>query len=262
VDIDLREGLVEVPGELPTFASPGVEERAAAIGRIAADSYDYLSGLLGFRPEAQVLVVTEADWARVSGAPLYGLPNATNGTLVVAGTEAPFWESFSEMVAPADRPDLEAVYGATNGVVRLGSFMDLIAVHEVGHVFHEGTQHFPRLWLQELFANLCLHAWVAERSPNDLELLTTLPRLAGKAPAGTFEHTSRDDFERLYSNVGGPNYVWYQFRLQVQAGELYERAGAAAVRRLFDAFRLDDAALASRLATDVDPGLAEFSLAF
>jgi hypothetical protein len=76
VNIDLREGLVEVPGVLPTFASPGVGERAVAIGRIAADSYDYLCALLGFRPEAQVLVVTEADWARVSGAPLYGLPNA------------------------------------------------------------------------------------------------------------------------------------------------------------------------------------------
>jgi len=34
------------------------------------------------------------------------------------------------------------------------------------------------------------------------------------------------------------------------------------VRRLFEAFRLDDEALARRLATDVDPGLAEFSLGF
>ena len=262
MDITLRDGLVEVPGGLPTFASPGVEERAEAIGRMAADSHDYLSGLLGFRPEAQVLVVAEDDWGRVSGAPLYGLPNASNGTLVVAGTEAPFWESFAEMVQPADRSELEAVYGVRDGAVRLGPFMDLIAVHEVAHVFHEGTQHFPRLWLQELFANLSLHAWTAQRSPNDLERLTTLPRLAARAPTETFDHTSRDDFERLYSNVGGANYVWYQFRLQVQAAELYERAGAAAVRRLFDAFHFDDDALARRLAAEVDPGLAEFSLAF
>lgn len=261
MDIDLRDGLVEVPGRLPTFASPGVEERAASIARIAGDSHDFLSDVLGFRPQAQVLVVTEADWSRVSEA-LYGLPNASNGTLVVAGTEPPLWDSFADMVAPADRPEFEALYTDADGSVRLGPFMDLIAVHEVGHVFHEGTQHFPRLWLQELFANLCLHAWVVERSPQDFQLLTTLPRLASKAPAGTFEHSSRDEFERLYSGVGGANYVWYQFRLQVQAGELYERAGVAAVRRLFDAFRLDDAALASRLAAEVDPGLAAFSLAF
>jgi hypothetical protein len=82
---------------------------------------------------------------------------------------------------------------------------------------------------------------------------------AGSCPAGQDEVA---DFERLYSNVGGANYVWYQFRLQVQADELYDRAGSASVRRLFDAFRLDDDALARRLAADVDPGLAEFSLAF
>jgi hypothetical protein len=261
MNIDLREGLIEIAAGLPTFASPGVEDRAAGIGAIASDSYDYLCGLLGFRPEVQVLVVNEADWPRVSDA-LYGLPNASNGTLVVAGAEPPLWASFGEMVAPADRPELVDVYGDADGTLRFGPFMDLVAVHEVGHVFHEGTQHFPRLWLQELFANLCLHAWVAERSPQDLEILTTLPRLAGKAPAGIFEHSSSDDFERLYSGVGGPNYVWYQFRLQVQAAELYDRAGAASVRRLFDAFRLDNAALAARLAAAVDPGLAEFSLRF
>jgi len=42
VSVPLREGLVEVTGELPTFSSAGVEERAVAIGRIATDSYDYL----------------------------------------------------------------------------------------------------------------------------------------------------------------------------------------------------------------------------
>ena len=47
----LRDGLVEVPGGLPTFASAGLEARAALIGRIAADSYAYIAGLLGFSPE-------------------------------------------------------------------------------------------------------------------------------------------------------------------------------------------------------------------
>ena len=262
MNIELRDGLVEVPAGLPTFASAGLEERAKAVGVIASDSYDYLAGLLGFRPEVQVLVVSEADWAKVSETPLYGLPNASNGTLVVAGTEAPFWSSFIEMAGPDGHADLAAVYGASDGSIRLGSFMDLIAVHEVAHVFHEGSQHFPRLWLQELFANLCLHAWVAERSPDQLATLLTMPRLGAKAPPEAFDYRTRDDFERLYSNVGGPNYVWFQFRLQMEAAALYDRAGSAAVRRLFEAFRLDDAALARKLDAEVDPGLAAFSFEF
>lgn len=260
MNIDLRKGLVEVPGGLPTFASVGVEERAEAIGRIAAESYEYLAGLLGFRPEAQVLVVDEADWPNATQTPIYGLPNAWNGTLVVAGTEAPLWASFTEMVAEEDRAEFEAAYATPDGTIRLGPFMDLVAVHEVAHIFHQGTQHFPRLWLQELFANLCLHAWVADRSPADLATLMTMPRLGSKAPGESWAHSSREAFELFYTDMGGPNYVWYQFRLQVQAGALYDRAGTRVVRRLFDAFKLDDAALARRLADEVDPGLAAFSL--
>ncbi len=62
--------------------------------------------------------------------------------------------------------------------------------------------------------------------------------------------------------MSGPNYLWFQFRLQVEAAAVYDRAGSAAVRRLFEAFRLDDAALARRRDAEVDPGLAAFSLEF
>ena len=258
----LREGLVEVPGGLPTFASAGLEARAVLIGRIAADSHAYIAGLLGFTPGTQVLVLSEADWPSRTETPVYGLPNANNGTLVVAGTEAPFWGEVTEMVAEVDRPELARVYGDADGAIRLGSFFDLVAVHEVGHVFHEGSQHFPRLWLQELFANLCLHTWVAECSPASLPILMTLPRLGAKAAPEAFAYRTRDEFERLYSEVGGPNYVWFQFRLQLEAAALYDRAGQGALIRLFEAFRLDDAALARRLDEAVDPGLAAFSLAF
>jgi hypothetical protein len=263
VNTSLRDGLVEVAGGLPTFASEGLEARAGLIGRIAADSHAYIANLLGFRPEAQVLVLSEADWPGRTDAAAYGLPNASNGTLVVAGTEAQLWGELTEMVADADQTELARIYGTgADGAIELGPFFDLVAVHEVAHVFHEGTQHFPRLWLQELFANLCLHSWVAERSPSSLPILLTLPRLGAKAAPESFAHRTRADFERLYSGVGGPNYVWFQFRLQLAAAALYDAVGSAAVTRLFNAFALDDAALARRLDEAVDPGLAAFSLAF
>jgi hypothetical protein len=70
---------------------------------------------------------------------------------------------------------------------------------------------------------------------------------------------------------------WYQFRLQVAAAELFDSVGEVAVRRLFDAFRvdggtdrdsqafdesIDDVTLAARLSAAVDPKLGAFSLAF
>lgn len=260
----LREGLVEIKAAIPTFATSGLEERAVTIGRIADDAYEYISGLLGFRPDIQLLVLSEADWPSRTQTPIYGLPNASNGTLVVAGTETPFWAELVGMIDDADKPELASVYGdqASGGEIKLGPFFDLVVVHEVAHVFHEGSRHFPRLWLQEFFANLCLQAWVAVRRPEALPTLLTLPRLGAKAPAEAFRYRSRDDFERLYSDVGGANYVWFQFRLQLEAAALYDRAGSEAVTRLFEAFRMDDSALARRLEESVDPGLAAFSLAF
>ena len=181
-------------------------------------------------------------------------------------------------MAGGDRQaELATVYGGPDGTLHFDDFFDLIAVHEVAHLFCEGQVAFPRMWLGELFANLALHAWVAEEAPDSLDTLTTLPHLAALGSGEEFEHRSRDAFERLYSSVGGPNYVWYQFRLQVAAAELYDGVGEVAVRRLFDAFRVDggtdrdsqgfdesvdDAALAARLTAEVDPRLGDFSLAF
>jgi hypothetical protein len=261
VRIELRTGLVEVPGGLPTFASEGLEARASAIGAIAADSYDYLAGLLHLRPEAQVLVLSEADWASKSDVPIYGLPNAGDGTLTVAA-DAPLWSEVGSMVADEDRAELEAAYRAPDGSVAFGPFWDLVAVHEVAHLFHMGPVHFPRLWLQELFANLCLHAWVDRRAPASRATLLTLPRLGAKAPPEAFDYRTADDFERVYTSMPGPNYVWLQFRLQMAAAAVYDSAGEPSVARLFNAFRLDEEALATLLGDAVDPTLASFARTF
>ena len=277
MDIGLRAGLIETAGAVPTFASAGLEPRAAAIATIAGSSWDYLAGLLEHRPDVQVLVLSEADWADKCEVELFGLPNANEGTLTVAGTEAGWWSDLASMAGDDRQGEIASAYGGPDGKLHFGDFFDLIAVHEVAHLFSEGRVAFPRMWLGEFFANLALHAWVAERAPDSLDSLTILPRLAAQGSGEEFEHRSRDEFERLYSSVGGPNYVWYQFRLQVAAAELYDCIGQVAVRRLFDAFRVDggtdrdsqafdesvdDATLARRLSTDVDPTLGAFSLAF
>lgn len=263
MDLSLREGLIEVEGsDPPTFGSRGVEDRAGALAALAADAYDYLATLLGFRPSLQVLVLSETDW-KSKGEATYGLPHSLFGksSIVVAGTEAPFWSQVAELIGAADRPELVSTYGEVDGRVSLGRFFDLLAVHEMSHIFSGGAMTFPRFWLSELFANLCLHAWVSERVPDSLPLLLTLARLGAKLPPSRWRHGTLEDFERLYVGVGNANYAWYQFRFHLEAAAVYERAGPDAIVRLYAAFHLDGAALAQRLAA-VDPGLAEFSLAF
>ena len=161
MDIALRAGLIETAGAVPTFASVGLERRAAAVASIAGSSWDYLAGLLDHRPDVQVLVLSEADWADKCEVELFGLPNADKGTLTVAGTEAGWWSDLVSMAGDDRQVELATVYGGPDGKLHLDDFFDLIAVHEVAHLFCEGQVAFPRMWLGELFANLALHAWVA-----------------------------------------------------------------------------------------------------
>jgi hypothetical protein len=278
VDVNVAsDGLFEIAAAVPTFASAGLENRAAAVASIAGSSWDYLAGLLDHRPAVQVLVLSEGDWAEKGRTPLFGLPNAESGTLVVPGTEAGWWSALAPLAGDDGQAELSVVFGGPDGRIHLGDFFDLVAVHEVAHLFAEGMVVFPRMWLGELFANLALHAWVVLRAPDSIDTHTTLPRLAARSAGEEFEHRSRDAFERLYGSLSGPNYAWYQFRLLVAAAELFEGGGEPVVRRLFDAFRIeggtdrdsqgfdesiDDATLAERLSAAVDPKLGAFSLAF
>ena len=237
--------------------------------------------MLDHRPPVEVVVLSEADWPAKGRAELYGLPNAGEGVLVVAGTEVQWWSSLGALAGDAGQAEVAQVYAGPDGVVSLAGFFDLVAVHEVAHLFGDNEDAFPRRWLSELFANLCLHAWVERIAPEHLPVLVTLPRLTAGAPATDIQYQTRAEFEELYSAVGGPNYVWYEFRLQVEAAELYAAGGEEAVRRLFEAFRvgpghvpsddaeldalrksIDDEALAARLSDAVHPQLGAFSLAF
>ena len=72
-----------------------------------------------------------------------------------------------------------------------------------------------------------------------------------------------DDLTRAAGRATrGPNYAWYQFRLKLAARDLYRDAGEAAIPRLFETFRLDDASLADRLGRTVSPVLGELAIGF
>lgn len=166
------------------------------------------------------------------------------------------------VLTPAQRAEAEATYGTVDGRLDMSPFADLIAVHELGHLFHEQVPFgFPRLWLMELFANFCAHAYLADREPEQVPLWTMLPERMMALPVDRVRHRSLDDFERLYVGVGPENYCWYQFRLAVAARKIYDASGADALRRLYRTFaahenELTDPQLADLLKKRVHPTAA------
>ncbi|MCL4870834.1 MAG: hypothetical protein KJ063_17895 [Anaerolineae bacterium] len=226
----------------PVRFSTGARPRAVQIAARLEQAHRYLSEVLAFDPELRLLVLSPADWFAYTTYPLYGMPHYTARDTIIMGDEpASFWQGVVGMLDgvlnPTQRAEAETTYGTVDGQFDMSTFADLIAVHELGHLFHEQVPFaFPRLWLREMFCNLCVQAYLADREPEQLPRWTLLPARMMAVPVDRVRHRSLDDFERLYVGVGPVNYVWFQFRLAAAARELYDAAGVDALRRLYQTF--------------------------
>src|SRR6184192_2871520 len=173
------------------------------------------------------------------------------GNLIVAGQPADFWQCFVSMIGVESAESLkraEEVYRGPNGSIDFSSFFDMLAVHELGHIFHDQVPcRFPRAWLTEFFANLCLHAYVASVEPEQLSTLETFPRLIVALGPERFRYRTLEAFEALYTKVGPQNYGWYQCRLHLAAKKVYDAEAIPAVQKLWKTFAITDPQLVESL---------------
>jgi hypothetical protein len=258
--------LTELEGyPFPVFISPGTEDRGRLIADRSQRAYEFLGSTLEFEPDLRVLVLAPEHWKAYATFPLYGMPHYTEArTIAMAGLDSRFWQSL--LPAPGslshtDEDAMRAAYGQPDGSLNLSPFFDLLSVHEMGHVFHlQAACHFPRLWLMELFCNICLHAYVAGREPGQLRALETFPHIVAGAGAFDLQYRSLHDFELLYTDVGSRNYGWYQCRLHGAAKNIFDAGGIDTLRRLWKTFlRLHDTVtdddLAAVLEGEVHPAV-------
>ena len=252
----------------PVLFSAGTQTRTKRVATRCERAHHYLKGVLEFDPTLRLLVLSPEDWAEYAAVQTYGMPHSAEGeTLIVGAATADFFQSIGRMLddvlTPKQRAEMEAFYGMVDGKISMAPFADLLVVHELGHLFHEQVPFvFPRLWLMELFANLCLHTYVAEAEPEQLPVWTVLPERMMELPTDRVRHRSLEDFEKLYAGVGPENYVWYQCGLVVAAKSIYEAAGVDGLRRLYQTFAtqqgtLTDQQLAELLEARVHPVAAQ-----
>jgi hypothetical protein len=215
----------------------------------------------------RALVLSPVDWPKYTTYPLYGMPHYLDAqTLVIAGQNNSFWQSLTpplETLPPTAASAMRAAYGQADSSLDLSPFFDLLAVHEMGHLYHsQASRQFPRLWLMELFCNLSLHAYVVAEEPERLSQLEAFPRMICGMGHSHLQYHTLADFERLYVNVGPQNYGWYQCQLHNAAQRIYNAGGIEALQRLWDVpITFDgestDEELASQLENEVHPEVAQ-----
>lgn len=233
------------------YHSAGQVQRATAITRRLEKAMNFHEQLVQFRPTVTLLVLTAADWSSYTDFPVYGMPHYTDQqTLIVAAEDNPFWKSFIPPLdqLPADlRKQIETTYRNSNGEVSMEAFFDLLALHELGHAFHQqGGLKMHRNWMGELFCNILLHTYIAENEPEQLPALTVFPNMVIAGGTNGYKYTALQDVEDRYEEIGkyhAKNYGWYQSRWHHSAGVIYEAGGKALLTKLWNALQQQQTSL-------------------
>ena len=254
--------------EFEVYSSKNFEQPAAAIGQRLANAIRYHEQLLNYKPAITLLVLSAADWSTYTSFPVYGMPHYTNEkTLIVAIEDNPFWQSFMPALdqLPKELADqVRAVY-TKEGRLTMQPFFDLLAIHELGHAFHiQGGLTMQRMWMGELFCNIFLHTYVAEKEPESVPALTVFPNMIVSAGAKEYRYTRLQDIEDRYEEIAkqhAKNYGWFQCRWH--AGEIYNSGGKAVTVKLWKALKeqkekLSDDAIATFLEQKTHKSLADF----
>ena len=232
--------------------------RAQAAADVAADGYVYFSGLFsGVKHDIALIVANETEW---EGRQPYGLPFFNDddgqirpGIVVMPSGSGAFRRAMEQdlhEVSQRSYMRLLATYPDGAGGLDLQPFFDLITIHELGHAFETlGDLRLPTFWLSEIFANLALHAFVATRKPDNLNILEVLSTVGAqsrrlRARMRADGYSTLEELEAHYTGGDDPmnplNYVWYQYRWQRLAAKVFDADGEGGLVRFWDTFHAND----------------------
>ncbi len=257
------------------YYSAGHEDRALKLAKLMEDAGRFYKEELGFTPEIKMFILAPQHWKAYAAPPLhdvYGFPhNIDKVRLAVASEDNDFWRSF--LKNPDQLPNemkrrVTAAYGTAGGNYSMEPFFDLLAIHEMGHSYtSQAGLKTQRHWMEELFVNIMLHTYIAEKKKNLLPALETFPDMVVNAGSAAYRYTSLADFEKLYQTMGmGPeNYGWYQSMLHSQAKNIYNAGGKSIMKKLWKALKnnqkeMTDEEFAARLLKNVHPSVANVYL--
>ncbi|MBC7934841.1 MAG: hypothetical protein H7Y86_05720 [Rhizobacter sp.] len=231
----------------PAYYSKGQEQSAATIATRIKNAMSYHAELLGLQPEIILMVLDTTDWKIYSSkGAVYGMPHYQNDkkALVVAAEDNPFWKSFlpaADKLPASLREAVVATYTNKEGNLSCQAFFDLLAIHELGHAFHhQGGLTMQRSWMAELFSNILLHTYIAEKEPGLLPALTLFPKMTVSGGSKGFRYTSLKDLQENYNEIAMKyprNYGWYQCRWHMAAAEIYDHSGKKICVSLWKVFQ-------------------------
>jgi hypothetical protein len=257
-----------------TYYSDGSKEQAKKMAERCDSVVSFYVKLIDFEPTVTLLVLSKEDWSKHTNFHVYGMPYYDDiNTLIVASEDNDYWKSF---IPPLEKlpqdlaQQILKTYSDENGTLTMRGFFDLLAIHELGHAFHiQGGLTIQRKWMGELFANIFLHTYIAEKEPELLPALTVFPEMVVfSTDKKELQYTTLNELESNYEKITQQypnNYGWYQCRLHKASGNIYDKGNITAFKNLWQTLItqkeiLDDLSFATLLSKQVHQSVADVQL--
>ncbi len=268
------DALVALDGyKTKVYFSEGNVERANVVAARMDNVLNFYSATIDFEPDVTMLILNPIDWPKFTDFPVYGMAHYMgNKTLVIASENNDFWNSFIPPIdqLPKELADkIKSTYVDENGTLTMQPFFDLLAIHELGHAYHfQAGLNMQRKWMGELFCNILLHTYIAEKEPEQLLALTIFPQMVIAGGKEGYKYTQLNDIEERYDEIGQQhpqNYGWFQCRWHSSAADIYDDGSIATFVKLWEALseqkeELDDTNFAEFLSNKVHQSVADVML--
>jgi hypothetical protein len=231
--------------KITVYYSPSYKQRAKEIQPLIEDAMRFYEQKLNLRVDLKVAVLDRTQWQQITPIP-YGLPWVSDAPHVA------FLPATADGVVAADTLRLKEFFTpAMMQKIKSSGFtfeqaaektVDLIGLHELGHTYAQQigiVPPRPNKWFNEFMASYFAYAYLREKKPKLATLFQTMTAdMALVTPPQ--KHTTLDDFERLYVEVGPANYGWYQGKFFERVVEVYDAKGVSFIGDVRKAFPADE----------------------
>jgi hypothetical protein len=226
-----------VDGPIPTYVSPGAEQRARDLQGMLGKSGAFYRERLGLSPSFTLALLDPPAWKAVtSDAIPYGLPFVDERVMVLPfRQEGAIVTGYMSHASRLPEDVIKLVKASRRPfAAHVAEMVDLVGYHELGHLYVSEWRIEPHArWLSELLATYFGYAFMAERLRDKARTWEIVSRSDARAMP---EHRSLVDFERLYMSVGADNYIWYQNRFSERVFAVFALERLDFLRKVKDAF--------------------------
>ncbi len=218
-----------IGGDIKTYYSAGYEDRAEANLHLLSQSTRFFAEHFTVDQTFSIAVIDSADWKKITSI-TYGLPFVSGPPYIVC-IPANSENVLSNTIATAiDGYELNAKYGITNKEI-VDLFVSLIGFHELGHIYANSYgATFPNKWTFEFAATYFAYFYLDQNFTRERDIWIDVSEILVKEI--TPQHTTLDDFEEMYVNVGVENYAWFQVVFLLKVEKVYKYQGKAFLNKL------------------------------